>query len=276
MPLPSSPNQISMSDIAVEKKGSGLPSGGYWQNISLKGLSVNSVTDFSYYNGDSLITADYTGTPNSSAPYGVGEFHGYAHELPTVSNVQNYTGSNAASFVRVLSSYNGYGFVRVEYQLVMKTTQVGSNYVATLYVEETSNGLGSYNSAAMNTGTLYPIQTVTFTQANWPDSYALDHSVNAISSPGGAIATDTTLLSGTGETHTSGSNWDNSTKELLNPTTGTAFKVRHNTTAECWTGVATYDDTISLKFIKSGYPTLTAATFTIDTEQDMNHTGLCP
>jgi hypothetical protein len=78
MPLPSSPNQISMSDIAVEKKGSGLPSGGYWQNISLYGLSVNSVTDFSYYNGDSLITADYTGTPNSSAPYGMDEFRGWS------------------------------------------------------------------------------------------------------------------------------------------------------------------------------------------------------
>ena len=77
MTLPSS-GQISMSDIAEEKKGSGLPSGGYWQNISLRGLSVDIITDFSYYNGDSIITADYPGTPNSSAPYGMAEFHGYS------------------------------------------------------------------------------------------------------------------------------------------------------------------------------------------------------
>lgn len=265
MGIPTS--NISLQAIQAEV-GHGTSS-----NISLQAQSQNAANT-----GHTSTISGYSspGGGLTGSPYGIGEFGGYVNVIQTVSNVQNYTGSNAASFVRVLSSYNGYGFVRVEYQLVMKTTQVGSNYVATLYVEETSNGLGSYNSAAMNTGTLYPIQTVTFTQANWPDSYALDHSVNAISSPGGAISTDTTLLGGTGETHTSGSNWDNSTKELLNPTTGTAFKVRHNTTAECWTGVATYDDTISLKFIKSGYPTLTAATFTIDTEQDMNHTGLCP
>ena len=39
MALPGS-GQISMSDIAEEKKGSGLPSGGYWQNISLRGCSA--------------------------------------------------------------------------------------------------------------------------------------------------------------------------------------------------------------------------------------------
>jgi hypothetical protein len=69
---------IKMSEIAEEKKGSGLPAGGYWQNISLRGLSVDSVTDFSYYNGDSIITADYPGTPNSAQPHGMAEFYGYS------------------------------------------------------------------------------------------------------------------------------------------------------------------------------------------------------
>lgn len=69
---------ISMSDIATEKKGSGLPSGGYWQNISLRGCSVDGVTDFSYYNGDSIITADYPGTPDSATPHGMAEFYGYS------------------------------------------------------------------------------------------------------------------------------------------------------------------------------------------------------
>ena len=77
MALPGS-GQISMSDIAEEKKGSGLPSGGYWQNISLRGCSVDNVTDFSYYNGDSIITADYPGTPDSAAPHGMAEFYGYS------------------------------------------------------------------------------------------------------------------------------------------------------------------------------------------------------
>jgi hypothetical protein len=77
MALPSS-GTISMSDIAEEKKGSGLPAGGYWQNISLRGLSVDSVTDFSFYNGDSLITADYPGTPDENAPHGMAEFYGYS------------------------------------------------------------------------------------------------------------------------------------------------------------------------------------------------------
>jgi len=74
---------VSMSDIAIEKKGSGLPSGGYWQNISLRGLSVDGVTDFSYYNGDLLITADYPGTPNSTPPYGMGEFRGWSAVFDT-------------------------------------------------------------------------------------------------------------------------------------------------------------------------------------------------
>jgi|14BtaG_2_1085337.scaffolds.fasta_scaffold08327_2 hypothetical protein len=78
MVLPASPNQISLKDIAEEKKGSGAGSGQYFENISLKGLSVDGVTDFSFYNGDTTITADYPGSPNQTAPYGVGEFHGYA------------------------------------------------------------------------------------------------------------------------------------------------------------------------------------------------------
>ena len=53
-----SSGQIKMSEIALEKLDSALPGGGYWQNISLRGCSVDSVNDFTYYNGDSLITAD--------------------------------------------------------------------------------------------------------------------------------------------------------------------------------------------------------------------------
>ena len=261
---------ISLGNIYGEVNNT-LPGG---TNDSLKTLSQTAGNT-----GHTSTISGYTspGGGLTGAPYGMGEFGGYVNTLPVVSNVQNHTGStDAASFVRVLSSYNGFGTGLIEYQLVMKTTTSGSNYVATLYIEETSNGLGAYNGSAMSTGTLYPLQTVTFTQANWPDSYALDHSVVSGGAPGGAISTGTSLYAGTGETHTSGANWDNTTFTLLNPTTGTAFKVRHLTTAECWTGTAVYDDTITLKFFKSGYPTFTANTFTINSEQDMSHQGICP
>ena len=79
MVLPASPNQISLKDIAEEKLGSSAGSGQYFEDISLKGLSVDSVDDFGFYNGDSLIgPLDYPGTPNSTAPYAMSEFHGYA------------------------------------------------------------------------------------------------------------------------------------------------------------------------------------------------------
>ena len=261
---------ISLGNIYGEVNNT-LPGG---TNDSLKTLSQTAGNT-----GHTSTISGYTspGGGLTGAPYGMGEFGGYVNTLPVVSNVQNHTGStDAASFVRVLSSYNGFGTGLIEYQLVMKTTTSGSNYVATLYIEETSNGLGAYNGSAMSTGTLYPLQTVTFTQANWPDSYALDHSVVSGGAPGGAISTGTSLYAGTGETHTSGANWDNATKTLYNPTTGTAFKVQHKTDAECWTGTAVYDDTITLKFFKSGYPTFTANTFTINSEQDMSHQGICP
>ena len=117
MALPASPNQISMSDIAEEKKGSGLPSGGYWQNISLEGLSVDSVTDFSYYNGDSIITADYPGTPNSTAPYGMAEFHGYSHT--------SYDGWPTSELGITFPRYISWG---TENHYGTNSIQVGCNY----------------------------------------------------------------------------------------------------------------------------------------------------
>jgi len=82
MVLPASPNQISLKDIAEEKLGSSAGSGQYFEDISLKGLSVDSIDDFGFYNGDTLIgPIDYPGTPNSAAPYAMSEFHGYAASL---------------------------------------------------------------------------------------------------------------------------------------------------------------------------------------------------
>ena len=66
MPLPSSPNEISMKDILDEKQGSTTAR----TNVSLKGLSVDGVDDSS--------GGDISGTPDGNAPYGIGEFHGFS------------------------------------------------------------------------------------------------------------------------------------------------------------------------------------------------------
>jgi len=233
-----------------------------------------------YYAGGANVpsgTTNGSGTaiPSSGTLCLKANFAGSSNVIQTVSNVQNYTGNRAAEFVRVTSGSGGFVVGLIEYQLVIRTSTSGSNYVATLYVEETNNGSGVYNSAGMTTGTLYPIQTVTFTQGNWPDSYALDHSVSIVSS-GGPAQAGTTLGAGTGETYALTSNWDNVTFVLLNPTTNTAGKVSHLTTGECFNGTVIYTDTFIWKFNKSGYPTLNATTFSINSEQDMVHTGICP
>ena len=234
-----------------------------------------------YYAGGSNVSSGITNGSGTAIPSSgtlclKSNFAGAVSVIPVVSNTQNYTGNVAAEFFAVLAYSNGFGADIITYQLVMRTSTSGSNYVATLYVEETSDASGVYNSAGMTTGTLYPIQTVTFTQGNWPDSYALDHSVSTDQGGSGAVNPSTSLVAGTGETYSSGSNWDNVTFELLNPTTNTAFKTAHLTTGECFTGTVVYTDTYSLKFIKSGYPTLTAVTFNISCEQDMSHSGICP
>jgi hypothetical protein len=263
------------NSIAQVKAGTDTGTPSAVQNVSLRGLSVDGVNDFQYIGGASVDIAVAGSSPDQTAPHRMSEFYGYVQSLQTVSNVQNYTGNTAAEFVRVTSGSGGFVLGLIEYQLVVRTTTSGSNYVATLYVEETNNGLGSYNNSGMTTGTLYPVQTVTFTQGNWPDSYALDHSV-AVTSSGGAVQAGTSLVTGSGETYTFTANWDNTTFELLNPTSSTAGKVGHLTTGECFNGTVIYLDTFIWKFIKSGYPTLTAATFNINNEQDMAHFGICP
>jgi hypothetical protein len=238
--------------------------------------SSNCLT--SYYAGGGVVPSGASGTNGAVPTSGnicLTDFYGVSNVIPVVSNVQNYTGNRAAEFYRVTTGSGGFVYGLIEYQLVVRTTTSGSNYVATLYVEETNNGLGVYNSSAMTTGTLYPVQTVTFTQGNWPDSYALDHSV-VTQSAGGPVQASTFLGPGTGETYSFTTNWDNTTFTLLNPTSSTAGEVGHFTTGECFNGTVIYTDTFIWKFIKSGYPTLSAATFSIHTEQDMAHTGLCP
>ena len=64
------------NSIAQEKAGttSGTPSS--VTNVSLKGLSVDGVNDFTYTGGAAV---DITGTPDDNTPYRMSEFHGYSH-----------------------------------------------------------------------------------------------------------------------------------------------------------------------------------------------------
>ena len=79
MALPSS-GEIKMAgagtnSIAQEKAGttSGTPSA--VENVSLRGLSVDGVNDFTYTGGAAV---DITGSPNQTAPYAMSEFYGYS------------------------------------------------------------------------------------------------------------------------------------------------------------------------------------------------------
>ena len=82
MALPGSGSQVSIKDILDEKQQGTTAR----TNVSLKGLSVDGIDDSS--------GGDITGTPNGSAPYGIGEFHSYSQASFNGSGV----GSSTFSF----------------------------------------------------------------------------------------------------------------------------------------------------------------------------------
>ena len=277
MPLQSS-GTIKMSEIVAEK---GATAGGSAKNISLHGLSVDGVSDYQAIGSQIMI--DTAGSPNQSPPYKMSEFYSWAMEMP-YNSLTRGGADNVGSFARVLSSYNGFGAVAIQYQIVHMSVNMGSGiYYSIFYLEETANGLGAYKPAAggsttMNTGSLYPIFTASFDSADWPDSYQIDISHSESFGGGGAYSATQTETAGVGETHTSGANWDNVAFTLLSPsgTQRTAFKELHSITGECWTGVYQGIDTITFKYNRSGYPQLVIPAFTIDIEADFNHAGMCP
>ncbi len=273
-----SSGQISMSDIVAEK---GATAGSSADNISLHGLSVDGVSDYRAVSSSLMI--DTAGSPNQVAPYSMSEFYSWAMEMP-YNSLTRGGADNVGSFVRTLNSYNGFGALAISYQIVHMSINMGSGiYYSVFYLEETANGLGSYKAAgssstAMTTGALYPIFTASFDSADWPDSYQIDISHSESFGGGGAYSATQTEMAGTGETYTSGANWDNSVFTLLSPsgTQRTAFKELHSITGECWTGVYQGVDTITFKYNRSGYPQLVIPSFTIDVEADFNHVGMCP
>ena len=267
-----------MSDIVAEK---GATAGSSAENISLHGLSVDGVSDYKAVSSQIMIDTD--GSPNQVAPYSMSEFYGWAMEMPYTSLIRSGA-DNVGSFVRVLSSYNGFGALAIAYQIVhMSIDMGGGTYMSGFYLEETANGLGAYkangsSSTSMTTGTLYPIHQAQFDSADFPDSYQIDISHTESFGGGGAYSASQDDVAGTGESHTSGANWDNATYTLMNPsgTNRTAHRLLHTITGECWTGTYQGIDTITFKYNRSGYPQLVIGSFTVDVEADFQHVGMCP
>jgi len=166
MALPGS-GTISMSDIAEEKKGSGLPSGGYWQNISLRGLSVDNVTDFSFYNGDSIITADYPGTPNDATPHGMAEFYGYAASFWPASAPGSIT-TNATHIMDVGASEENGNDVTAATNLLM-TLNTTNKTLSWKFLSDTNNAVQDNQdddvSYQTNTNTISYNGTITSLEA---------------------------------------------------------------------------------------------------------------
>ena len=267
---------ISMANIYGEVNNT-LPGG---TNNSLKTLS-QSATNTAHTSTISGYTSPGGGL--TGAPYGMGEFGGYVSLLPYNSLTRNGA-NNTGDFVDILSYANGFGALAIDYQIVHMSIDNGNGtYSSVFYLEETGNGLGAYTAAgssgsAMTTGTLYPIHTATFNSADWPDSYQIDISHSSQFGGGGAYNAAQNEVSGTGESHTSGTNWDNSVFTLMSPsgTNRTAFKEVHSITGECWTGTYVGTDTITFKYNRSGYPQLVITSFTVLIETDFQHTGICP
>lgn len=245
------------------------------QRLSLRGFSVDGIDDYEDEDGDGV---DVTGSPNQTAPYRMSEFYGYASVIPTVSNVSNNT---SGEFTDNVFYSGGFGAGGISWQLVQESSASGSNYVSKFYLERTSSAYtGIVGSTTMSVGTLYPLQTTTFTQANWPDSYYIDINTSVSATGGGQE--QFAEVAGSGEDFTSTANWDSAVKTLLAPgyqgnsTPSTAFGATALTTGECASYTAIWTSTINFYYKKSGYPDLLAGTKTVYTEINMVYSGICP
>ena len=90
--MPIGSTNISMNAIAQEKQATALPAAA--QNISLKGLSVDSVNDFQFVGGAFTDIAVAGSSPDQTAPHRMGEFSGYeqfAWGTPTLPSGSNIT-----------------------------------------------------------------------------------------------------------------------------------------------------------------------------------------
>jgi hypothetical protein len=71
------------NSIAQVKAGTDTGTPSAVQNVSLRGLSVDGVTDFQYTGGANTDIPVAGSTPNQTAPFAMSEFHGYVQTLAT-------------------------------------------------------------------------------------------------------------------------------------------------------------------------------------------------
>jgi hypothetical protein len=226
-----------------------------------------------YYAGGANVgsgTTNGSGTaiPSSGTLCLKSNFAGAQSAISTVNN--QIVGS--ASFAQIVTSFNNFVVGGGSWQLVNKslTTGVSGELQHFWYIQEASSQLGgSYNGSAMTTGFNYGWHRVTFNSANIPDSYYIDvtHTLTQLDS---ALNADAAEIAGTGETYTSGANWDSAVKTLL-PTSnsgGTAFKVFFTANDECDDFSIYWTTNIKIYYRKSGYPDLLAVNRDITTEID--------
>ena len=252
-------SNISLQAIQAEVGHSGT------SNISLQAQSQNA-SNTSHTSTRSGYTSPGGGLTGS--PYGIGEFAGYVNQIQTVSN--STVGS--ADFAQVATSFNNFVIGGGSIQLINKSlsTGVSGQLQHFWYIEEASSALaGSYNGSPMTTGSNYGWHRVVFNSSNIPDSYYIDvtHTFSTLDSP---LQASVSEVSGSGETYTSGANWDNTVFTLL-PTSnsgGTAFKLLYNVQDECDDFSIVYTTNVKIYYKKSGYPDLLAVNRNITLEFD--------
>lgn len=258
-----SSGQIKMSEIALEKLDSALPGGGYWQNISLRGCSVDSVNDFTYYNGDSLITADYPGTPNSATPHQISEFYSWSPPLPS----HNYTVTSTDTTVTrnmARDSYGNWVIVGQQFRPHLELTSLGGpSYRLTAKIKTTGsppsgtittnnlvgNSTGTTNFYVSNQTISKTMFTVDLNYAKFPDSYKWVTSGTFSGSSG--LARSFSYANG-GATYTN--NPPNTIYTF--DTTGTfpaSYSTNVNVQDECGSFSTTLTTSLQLVFRKSGY-----------------------
>ena len=252
------------------------------EHLSLTGLSVdgtvvnptgnNNARDYIHDGDDRFID----GTPNSSQPFRISEFRGYSQSVP-IPFIQNssqkrsgYT--HVATFQRsdFNTDYIGASATNGRYQIVNETFNISGNYYQYWYIEESSSvnaGNVRVNSrnGTMTTGTKYLIHIMAFTQANWPDSYAVTLS-NSIT---GSNAS-TSQIAGIGEDYSAGSGWSGTVFTLLDPGYGghsspsTSFQISNNLAVTNYgTFTGSYTNNFSIQYRKSGYDSITPFTFSV-------------
>lgn len=246
---------------------------------------------------ESLAATESTGyTGLNDAPYGMGEFRGYASQMPYIGTTTYgpTTGNYVAVFAEAGADqeYFPFGVIQADHQIVQSNANIGGTYYSFWYVEEVFSGnpgityTSTNNGQSMNTGQLYPIGYITFSSSDWPTSYYIDHSVSQSISNANDADYTTNLVAGSGEDYTSGTNWDSTVYDLLAPgyngnaTPSTAFRIRDSIAASDYGSYSGYGiHTFNFYYRRSGYPDFKA--FTLKTYQEIDYTlsynsGGCP